>query len=53
MLRLSLLFLLMVSNHNQEVTLFNNIKAIDYIKESTLYTHKYGHEYNKEWYKEV
>lgn len=53
MLRLSMLFLLMVSNNHQEVTLFNNIKAMEYIKESTLYTHHYGHEYYKEWYKEV
>ena len=48
-----MLFLMMVSNNHQEVTLFNNIKAIEYIMESTLYTHSFGNEYNKEWYKEV
>lgn len=48
-----MLFLMMLSNNHQEVTLFNNINAIEYIKDSTLYTHKFGHEYNKEWFKEV
>ena len=53
MLRFTMLFLMMITNHNHDITLFNNIKGIQYITESELYTHHYGNEYNVEWFNEV
>ena len=53
MLRFTILFMLAMTNNTQEVTMINNIKTIKYITESSLYTHKYGHEFKKEWYKEI
>lgn len=51
MLRFTILFMLALTNNNQEVTILNNIKFIDYLKDVQLYTHKQP--YNKEWYKEI
>ena len=51
MFNFTTLFILAMFNNNQEVKLFNNINALDYIKEVSLYTHK---EYaNKDWYREI
>lgn len=53
MLRFTILFMLAMTNNTQEVTILNNIKFIDYLKDSHLYTHQYGHEYKTDWFKEI
>lgn len=53
MLRFTTLFILAMFNNNQGVTLFNNIKALEYIKDKTIYNHHYGNEFYIEWYKDI
>lgn len=51
MLRFTALFILAMTNNTQEVTMMNNIKALEYLKTQALYTHQIP--YNENWYIEI
>ena len=48
MLRFTTLFILAMMNNQQEITMLNNIKALEYLTEINLYTHKKP--YIEDWY---